>query len=78
VVSYDEGFNCAKRNGMAFMECSAKSGQNIDAIFTSVSEAIIGKIDKGEIDPKNESIGIKLGTLEVEKSQKNKEKSCCQ
>jgi Ras-related protein Rab-2A len=45
------------------MECSAKSGQNIDAIFMQISETIVGKIDRGEIDPKNESIGIKLGTL---------------
>jgi hypothetical protein len=38
---------------MMFMECSAKSGQNIDAIFIRISEAIVEKIDKGEIDPKN-------------------------
>jgi Ras-related protein Rab-2A len=77
-VSYDEGFNCAKRNGLMFMECSAKSGQNIDAVFLHISEAILGKIDKGEIDPRNESIGIKLGTLEAEKGGKKKEKDCCQ
>lgn len=46
-----------------FMECSAKSGQNIDSVFIQISEAILAKIDKGEIDPKNESIGIKLGTM---------------
>lgn len=38
---------------MSFMECSAKTGQNIDAIFIQISETIIGKIDKGEIDPRN-------------------------
>jgi hypothetical protein len=27
----------------------------------------VSKIDKGDIDPKNESIGIKLGTLESER-----------
>lgn len=32
-VSYDEGFDMAKKNGMLFMECSAKSGQNVDALF---------------------------------------------
>lgn len=46
------------------MECSAKSGQNIDAVFSHISEGILAKIDRGEIDPRNESIGIKLGTLE--------------
>ncbi len=75
-VSYDEGFNSAKKNGMLFMECSAKSGQNIDAIFMQISETIVGKIDRGEIDPKNESIGIKLGTLETEKQTQRKDKKC--
>ena len=53
VISYDEGFNCAKKNGMSFMECSAKTAQNIEPVFVHISEAIVGKIDKGEIDPKN-------------------------
>ncbi len=43
----------AKKSNLLFMECSAKSGQNIDSVFTQISEAIVGKIDKGEIDPKN-------------------------
>lgn len=46
------------------MECSAKSGQNIEGIFGQISQAIVGKIERGEIDPKNESIGIKLGSMQ--------------
>lgn len=52
-MSYDEGFDMAKKNGMLFMECSAKSGQNIDALFLVLTEHINGRIEKGEIDPKN-------------------------
>ena len=52
-MTYDEGFELAKKNGMGFMECSAKSGQNIDALFLVLSETINSKIEKGEIDPKN-------------------------
>jgi len=37
VVSYDEGLNAAKKNGLMFMECSAKSGQNIDQTFIQIS-----------------------------------------
>lgn len=62
-VSYDEGFYLAKKHSMLFMECSAKNGRNIDALFTLLSENILTRIDNGEIDPKNESIGVKLGTL---------------
>lgn len=66
-MSYDEGFQMAKKNGMLFMECSAKSGQNIDSLFMSLTETIDAKIEKKEIDPKNEAIGIKLGSLETER-----------
>ena len=58
------------------MECSAKSGQNIDAVFGLISETIANKIAKGELDPKNESIGIKLGAMETEREE-NKKKNCC-
>jgi Ras-related protein Rab-2A len=57
----------AKKNGMLFMECSAKSGQNVDALFLVLTEGIKNKIEKGEIDPNNQSIGIKIGPLETEK-----------
>lgn len=43
-VSYDEGFQLAKKAGMLFMECSAKSGQNIDALFLALTEAIDSRI----------------------------------
>jgi len=29
------------------MECSAKSGLNVDAIFDHISEAIVAKINRG-------------------------------
>lgn len=57
----------AKKNGMLFMECSAKSGQNIDALFLVLTESINTKIEKGDIDPKNEAIGIKIGSMETER-----------
>jgi GTPase SAR1 family protein len=47
VVAYDEGFSIAKKNGLFFMECSAKSGVNIEAVFTQISEMILTKIEKG-------------------------------
>ena len=62
-ITYDDGFNTAKKNGLHFMECSAKTGQNIEGIFGQLSEVIVGKISRGELDPKNESIGIKLGAM---------------
>ena len=59
------------------MECSAKSGQNVDAMFLVLTETINTKIEKGEIDPKNQAIGIKIGAMESEKQISEKKKKCC-
>lgn len=56
---------------MLFMECSAKTGRNIDSIFTQLSDNIVSRVEKGELDPKNESIGIKLGSMETDKNNMN-------
>ena len=36
-IMYDDGFNTARKNGLHFMECSAKTGQNIEGIFGQIS-----------------------------------------
>lgn len=64
--------NTAKKNGLLFLESSAKTGQNIETVFGQISEVIVDKITRGELDPKNESIGIKLGAMETEREQKKK------
>lgn len=43
----------------------------------TVAENILGKIDRKEIDPSNESIGVKLGSLEAEKLIESKRSNCC-
>lgn len=60
-VSYDEGENLAKANDMEFLEASAKTGLNVEKIFHKLTDLLLDRIDQGEIDPKNESYGIKLG-----------------
>lgn len=59
------------------MECSAKTGQNIEGVFGQVSEVIANKIDRGELDPKNESIGIKLGAVDNSPVANKNRKNCC-
>lgn len=41
----------AKRLGIGFVETSAKTGENVDEVFHSMSERILNKIENGEIDP---------------------------
>lgn len=77
-MTSEQGQAWADKHGMLFMECSAKSGENIEGLFVGLADAITGRIQKGEIDPKNESIGVKLGTLEVQKGkEESKKKECC-
>lgn len=50
---------------MLFIETSAKTGFNVDNLFSLLSENILDKIEKGVLNPRDESAGIKIGTAEV-------------
>lgn len=44
-----------------FLKTSAKNGDNIYEIFYLLSESILDKISKGEIDPEDQSFGVQYG-----------------
>ena len=61
-VSYEEGMDFAKRNGLIFFETSAKGGDNVDEVFTHSARIINNNIERGDVyDLVNDSIGIKPG-----------------
>ena len=66
----------ATQQGLLFFECSAKWGKGVDEIFLGVAERILLKVEKGEIDPQDESGGVKLGNPGVGRSVSGK-KRCC-
>jgi len=84
-VSFVEGEQFAQKNGMLFLEVSAKTDSRIADIFTKSAKSVNEKILKGIIDPKNEMYGIKLGTMFnagesnlLRSTQKREQKkSCC-
>ena len=85
-VSTEEGEDFANMNGMPFFETSAKSGENIDSIFTNTATEICHKIEEGSYDVTNDSCGIKVGINESRKTvsgmmtnviQKDEGKKCC-
>ena len=44
----------AKNLGLVYIEVSAKTGQNVAISFEMITERIIEKIDKKEINPEEE------------------------
>ncbi len=76
-MSFDEGQAVARKNGLLFMECSAKVGQNVDPIFHLLAETILGKVQRGELNAKDESIGIKLGNISAERVALSRKQGCC-
>ena len=41
VVTFDEGSNCSEKNGFnCFMETSAKTGQNVKELFSTVAKQL--------------------------------------
>ena len=85
-VTYEEGQKLANENGIKFYESSAKTGQNIGAIFSDSANDIAKKIDEGYYHIETDSCGIKKGSskkntkIKKQNSKKNnnkEKKKCC-
>ena len=60
-VSYEEGEAYAKAHKMLFLEASAKTGHNINAIFERSVKQIAKNISNNVYDLDNDSCGIRIG-----------------
>ena len=60
-VSKEEGEELAGKYGLHFYETSAKTGDNVDAIFKDSANEIAKKIDENYYDLDNDTCGIKQG-----------------
>ena len=88
-VTYDEGKNFADEQEIDFVETCAFEYETVEALFIKVTNKILDKIKAGEQDPKNETLGIKIGsknpdysssnrTIDIKaKTEKEERKKCC-
>ncbi|CAB07356.1 Ras-related protein Rab-2A [Caenorhabditis elegans] len=73
-VTTEEGEAFAKKNGLTFMETSAKANKHVEKAFVNTAHEIYKKLKLGVIeddDVKKKKIGIIL------RSRSGKEKKCC-
>ena len=62
-VSKEEGMEFARKNGLIFLETSAKTAENVEKAFVETATSIYNNIKKGVYDLKKE-VGIRVGTSE--------------
>ena len=60
-VSYEEGENFAKENGLMFLETSAKTAYNVVEAFNLSAQAILNNVEKNGVDPTSGKTAVKLG-----------------
>ncbi|CAH0521063.1 unnamed protein product [Peronospora belbahrii] len=60
-VSFEEGEQFAKENGLIFLETSAKTAANVEEAFVKTASKIYSNIQSGICDVTNEAHGIKVG-----------------
>merc|ERR1719316_46520 len=60
-VTYEEGAQFAKANGLMFIETSTMTRDNVDDAFLQTAKKIYDNIQSGRYDLASESHGIKIG-----------------
>ncbi|CEF63441.1 Ras-related protein Rab-14 [Strongyloides ratti] len=57
-VTFDEGKQFSEENGLAFLECSAKTGSNVEEIFVTSTNKIFQNIQDGSFDLSQPNSGV--------------------
>ena len=78
-VTLEEGEELAKKNGLMFLETSAKTNYNVSEVFYKGAEKILENCDKLGLDSNIPDNNIKLGDDDEENNETKeaKKKKCC-
>mmetsp|Transcript_4372 Transcript_4372/g.8409 ORF Transcript_4372/g.8409 Transcript_4372/m.8409 type:complete len:246 (-) Transcript_4372:224-961(-) len=61
-ISTEEGEEKAKKNGLLFMECSAKAGYNVKSLFRKLATSLPGSVDPTKVPTGNAVTGTSAGS----------------
>lgn len=67
-VSEREGQTFARDNGLLFLETSALSGDQVREVFSRTADAVLRKMESGQIDIDDPSQGVRRGDFMVEQN----------
>ena len=82
VITFDEGKELALKNGIIFMETSAKTGEGVNEVFNYTAQEIEKKMKENYYNLKSETCGIKEGNIDnnginLKDEKNNDKKGCC-
>eukprot|EP00826_Nyctotherus_ovalis_P061368 TRINITY_DN8727_c0_g1_i18.p2 TRINITY_DN8727_c0_g1~~TRINITY_DN8727_c0_g1_i18.p2 ORF type:complete len:103 (+),score=18.89 TRINITY_DN8727_c0_g1_i18:502-810(+) len=81
-VSSDEAEDFAKKNGMKYIEVSAKTGANVSQPFSEIADIIYKKVESKEINLDIPDLGVKrkerekMDSIDLSRGMHVKEKHC--
>eukprot|EP01065_Artemidia_motanka_P033415 TRINITY_DN4040_c0_g1_i1.p1 TRINITY_DN4040_c0_g1~~TRINITY_DN4040_c0_g1_i1.p1 ORF type:complete len:228 (+),score=47.75 TRINITY_DN4040_c0_g1_i1:62-685(+) len=76
-VSYEEATRFAEEHHLLFLECSAKTGQNVEEAFVNTARLIYDNIMNGVLDPHALESGVQFGRQSQRTPQATKRKERC-
>ena len=91
-ISKEDGLELATEYGMEFFEASAKTGKNIEDIFSRICKIVDKKIDEGKYDFDDPSNGVSISEIDegmqinksisllgknINKNNTDQKKGCC-